>query len=139
MIRPLVARSLGAVLVVGGGCGGRDEAQGKAAPAKAPPPPAPRPGGGDATAAPPPGVRPAPPTYSDSVQGLESLIRSLVSAIQNDDTNEEARLLESMRLQDPKAWFGQAFEPPMADRLVAEYEPLGGGIGHLVNALKGPI
>ncbi|HEY8141582.1 MAG TPA: hypothetical protein VIG06_02885 [Kofleriaceae bacterium] len=86
-----------------------------------------------------PEVRPGPPTYSDTVQGLQSLMTSLVTAIQNDDAAEEARLLESMRLDDAKAWFNEVFEPRIAERLVAEYEPLKGGIGHLVNALKGPI
>jgi hypothetical protein len=86
-----------------------------------------------------PEVKPAPATYPDSVQGLESLMRSLVSAIQNDDTAEEVRLLESMRLADPKAWFNEVFEARIAERLIGEYEPLAGGIGHLVNALKGPI
>ena len=86
-----------------------------------------------------PEVRPGPPTYSDNVQGLESLMRSLVSAIQNDDAAEEARLLESMRLEDPAAWFNEVFEPRIAERLIAEYEPLKGGIGHLVSALKAPI
>jgi hypothetical protein len=119
------------------GCSGEDQAEGKTNSAKAAPIPAAK--TGDGGAVPQPEIRPAPPTYSDTVQGLESLMRSLVSAIQNDDTSEVARLLESMRLEDPKSWFGEVFEARLAERLVAEYEPLKGGIGHLVNALKGPI
>lgn len=136
----LCAAALSMAVVCGAGCND-EEADG---PPEATTTPAPTPAAAktsDATTATAsqPEVKLGPPTYPDSVQGLESLIRSLVGAIQNDDTAEEARLLESMRLPDPKAWFNEVFEPRIAERLVAEYEPLAGGIGHLVNALKGPI
>jgi hypothetical protein len=138
----LCAAALTMAVVCGasGGCND-EEAEGPpeatAAPATASPKTSDAAGG--TAGNPQPEVTPVPPTYPDSVQGLESLMRSLVGAVQNDDTAEEARLLESMRLEDPKAWFAEIFEARIADRLVAEYEPLAGGIGHLVNALKGPI
>jgi len=136
----LCAAALTMAVVCGAGCND-EEAEGPpeatTAPATASPKTSDAAGG--TTATPQPEVKPGPPTYPDSVQGLESLVRSLVSAIQNDDTAEEARLLESMRLEDPKAWFAEVFEPRIADRLIVDYEPLAGGIGHLVNALKGPI
>ena len=133
----LVAAALYLAVACSGASGCNDEEA--AGTAEATTAPAVNPKATDPAAVPQPEVRPGPPTYPDSVQGLESLMRSLVSAIQNDDAGEEARLLESMRLEDPKAWFAEVFEPRIADRLVAEYEPLKGGIGHLVNALKGPI
>lgn len=136
----LVAAALHLAVVLGCGAGCNDEeAVGQPEATGAPAANAKATDAAAATGAPQPEIRPGPPTYSDTVQGLESLMRSLVSAIQNDDAAEEARLLESMRLDDPKAWFNEVFEPRIAERLVAEYEPLKGGIGHLVNALKGPI
>lgn len=141
MLRRCAAALAIAVVCGAGGAGCNDEETEGPPEATAAPPAATAPKTGDAPGAgtAQPEVKPGPPSYPDSVQGLESLMRTLVSAIQNDDTAEEARLLESMRLEDPKAWFGETFEPRIAERLVAEYEPLAGGIGHLVNALKGPI
>ncbi len=135
----LCAAALTMAVVCGAGC--NDEQADGPPEATTTPAASGSPKASDATAQtqPQPEVKPGPPTYPDSVQGLESLIRSLVTAIQNDDTAEEARLLESMRVADPKAWFNEVFEPRIAERLIAEYEPLAGGIGHLVNALKGPI
>jgi hypothetical protein len=134
----LASAALYLAVVCGGACS--DEEADGAPQATATATGAPRTGEATAgTATPQPEVRPGPPTYPDSVQGLESLMRTLVTAIQNDDAGEEARLLESMRLEDPKAWFNEVFEARIAERLIAEYQPLAGGIGHLVNALKGPI
>lgn len=138
MVR-LAAAALVLAVLCGAGAGCSDEEAAGTPEATAAPTGTPKPTDAAAAGGSQPEVRPGPPTYSDSVQGLESLMRTLVGAIQNDDAGEEARLLESMRLEDPKAWFGEVFEPPVAERLVAEYEPLKGGIGHLVNALKGPI
>ena len=87
-------------------------------------------------AAPAPEVRPATVTYEDSIQGLESLMGQLVKAIQDDQPTEEARLLASLRLPDPPAWFHKVFDAPVADWLVAEYAPLSEGIGYLQNVLK---
>ena len=136
MLRVAAAALVLAALSGGGGTGCSDEEAAGSPEATTTPPSTPK--TTDAAAS-QPEVRPGPPTYADSVQGLESLMRSLVGAIQNDDAAEEARLLESMRLDDPKAWFNEVYEPRFAERLLAEYEPLKGGIGHLVNALKGPI
>ena len=136
----LVAAALHLAVVLGSGLAcNDDEAAGQPETTTAPAVNAKATDAAAATGGPQPEVRPGPPTYADTVQGLESLMRSLVSAIQNDDAAEEARLLESMRLEDPAAWFNEVFEPRIAERLLAEYEPLKGGIGHLVNALKGPI
>lgn len=138
----LPAAALSLAVVCGAAAAGCDDDKAAATPEATAQPTAEAPAGkaaDPAGALPQPEVRPVAPTYADSVQGLESLMRTLVSAIQNDDTGEEARLLESMRLEDPKAWFNDVFEPRIAERLIAEYEPLGAGIGHLVNALKGPI
>jgi hypothetical protein len=139
MLRVAAAALVLAALSGGGGTGCSDEEAAGSPEATTAPPSTPKATDAAAGGASQPEVRPGPPTYADSVQGLESLMRTLVGAIQNDDAAEEARLLESMRLDDPKAWFIEVYEPRIAERLLAEYEPLKGGIGHLVNALKGPI
>ena len=139
MLRVVAAALVLAGLSAGGGTACNDEEAAGSPEATSPPPATAKATDAAAGGASQPEVRPGPPTYADNVQGLESLMRSLVSAIQNDDAGEEARLLESMRLDDPKAWFNEVFEPRIAERLLAEYEPLKGGIGHLVTALKGPI
>lgn len=141
-MRHLRAAALAMAVVCGAGGAGCNDEEAEGPPEATASPTAtgsPKTSDATGTTPPQPQVKPGPPTYPDSVQGLESLMGSLVSAIQNDDTAEEARLLESMRLEDPKAWFNETFEPRIAERLIAEYEPLNGGIGHLVNALKGPI
>ena len=103
---------------------------------------APPAGGAPAATTPPapePTVMPAPPSYPETVLGLESLIKALVLAIQSDDAREKARLLASLRLPDPEKWFGAHFDRRAARRLLAEYQPIHDGIGHLVGALKGPV
>lgn len=90
-----------------------------------------------------PQVTAAPPTYPDTTKGLESLVSALVEATQQDDPNQKARLLDSIRLPDP-TWFRESFDQKVADRLIEEYKPMYDGIGHLLTVLQpliaqGPI
>ncbi|HLU66551.1 MAG TPA: hypothetical protein VKZ63_09765 [Kofleriaceae bacterium] len=148
MFRGLAAGVLAAAALSGLACdddgaGDAAAAEASAAPATAPG----APGTGEATgsggdtgaAAPQPTVLPAPPSYPDTLQGLEGLMTALVVAIQNDDAGEEARLLASMRLPDPQAWFEAHFDRKLAGRLRDEYRPLHDGIGRMVTVLKPPV
>ena len=118
----------GAIAVTPADTRGAPGATAGGAPAAATTPPAPE-----------PTVLPAPPSYPETVLGLESLIKALVLAIQSDDAREKARLLASLRLPDPEAWFTTHFDRRTSRRLLDEYRPIHDGIGYLGNALKGPV
>ena len=88
---------------------------------------------------PAPVVLPAEPIYPDSVQGLENLMTALVRALQDDDATEKSRLLLSLQLPEPGAWFAEIFGPELGPRLLAEHQPQRGGIGWLASHIKGRI
>jgi hypothetical protein len=124
--RLAVALVLAAVAAGPGGCGD-DRPSGKT-PAAA---------GDEGEAA--PVVLPAEPIYPDSVQGLESLMTALVKALQDDDATEKSRLLLSLQLPDPRAWFGEVFGGALGARLLDEHERTRNGIGWLASHIKGRI
>jgi hypothetical protein len=111
------------------------EAKGSSSGTSAPPAPAPAPVPTPTPVAPPEVVL-APPSYPDTVQGLQSLMGHLVTAIQADDPKEEVRLLDSLRLSDPRAWFRATFDAKLADKLADEYQPIHDGIGQLLDTLQ---
>jgi hypothetical protein len=86
-----------------------------------------------------PVVLPAEPIYPDSVQGLENLMAALVKAIEEDNTTEKARLLLSLQLPDPRAWFEQVFGAQFAPRLLNEHERTRTGIGWLGSHIEDRI
>jgi hypothetical protein len=92
--------------------------------------------GGGAPGRQTPLVLPAEPTYPDSVQGLENLMTALVKAIGEDNATERARLLLSLQLPDPRAWFEEVFGAEFAPRLLNEHERTRSGIGWLGNHIK---
>ena len=115
------------------------DAKGKSAPAPTPAPaPAPTPAPPPTPAAPPEVVL-APPSYPDTVQGLQDLMGHLVTAIQSDDPKEKVRLLDSLRLPDHRAWFRETFDAKLGDRLADEYQPIHDGIGQLVETLESVV
>jgi hypothetical protein len=86
-----------------------------------------------------PVVLPAEPIYPDSVQGLENLMAALVKAIKEDNATEKARILLSLQLPDPRAWFEGVFGAEFAPRLLNEHERTRSGIGWLGKHIEARI
>jgi hypothetical protein len=138
---PAACKGKGNDLPPGAGSGPAPAAT-AAAPTKPPAgaPAAAIPGAATAAAAPAtpasPEIHLTPPSYPDSVQGLENLMDGLVQAIEDDSSTEMERLLRSLQLPQPDAWFRGHFDGPTADKLLKEYQPVHDGIGHLQRNLK---
>ena len=86
-----------------------------------------------------PRVMPVEPTYPDTAAGLTGLMTALVQALTAGDTVESNRLLQSLQLPDPEAWFDEVFGDELGPPLLAEQEPQRGGIGWLATHIKGRL
>jgi len=84
-------------------------------------------------------VLPVDPSYPDTVEGLESLMGSLVQALRNDDRHERARLLLSLQLPAAEGWFREVFGPELGPALFLEHEPQRSGIGWLATHIENRV
>jgi hypothetical protein len=88
-------------------------------------------------AAPPTATAPVAATaYPDSTDGLIALGTDLAAAARGKDEQALARLLESLRLRDPEAWFDATFGKTLGAALATEYRPTREEIGQLATVIE---
>jgi hypothetical protein len=62
--------------------------------------------------------------YPESESGLQLLVIDMVNAAKSHDTGEVKQIADSMKLDDPKAFYAATFGDDAAPRLAAEYDEM---------------